>query len=77
MASKTLTSKTAPVVTGKGDDATTSFVATKVTGPDANNNYTSEIVQYDNAKDERYFFTLSCTCNSTRTAVHCIRVRVQ
>ena len=50
MASKTLTSNSAPVVTGKGDDATTSFVATKVTGPDANNNYTSEIVQYDDAK---------------------------
>ena len=50
MASKTLTSNSAPVVTGKGDDATTSFVATTVTGPDANNNYTSEIVQYDDSK---------------------------
>ena len=50
MASKTLTSNSAPVVTGKGDDATTSFVATTVTGPDTNGNYTSEIVQYDDAK---------------------------
>ena len=50
MASKTATSKLSPVVTGSGEEKSTSFIATKVTGPDTNGKYSSEIVQYDDAK---------------------------
>ena len=52
MASKTATSKLSPVVTGSGEEKSTSFIATKVTGPDNNGAYSSEIIQYDNAKGE-------------------------
>ena len=50
MASTTATSKLSPVVTGSGEEKSTSYIATKVTGPDKNNKYSSEIVQYDDAK---------------------------
>ena len=49
MAPATATSKLSPVVTGSGETKSTSFIATKVTGPDTNGKYSSEIVQYDNA----------------------------
>ena len=49
MASATATSKLSPVVTGSGETKSTSFIATKVTGPDTNGKYSSEIIQYDNA----------------------------
>ena len=52
MAAKTATSKVSPVVTGSGEEKSTSFIATKVTGPDNNGAYSSEIIQYDNAKGE-------------------------
>ena len=39
------TSKISPVVT----NGTTTYTATKVTGPDPRGNYSSEIVQYDDA----------------------------
>ena len=50
MAATTATSKLSPVVTGSGEEKSTSFIATKVTGPDTNGKYSSEIVQYDDAK---------------------------
>ena len=49
MASKTATSKIAPVVIGSGQGKTTTYIATKVSGPDTNGGFTSEIIQYDNA----------------------------
>ena len=49
MAATTATSKLSPVVTGSGEEKSTSFIATKVTGPDTNGKYSSEIVQYDDA----------------------------
>ena len=49
MASKTATSKIAPVVVGSGQGKTTTYIATKVSGPDTNGDFTSEIIQYDNA----------------------------
>ena len=49
MASATATSKLSPVVTGSGEEKSTSFIATKVTGPDNNGAYSSEIIQYDDA----------------------------
>ena len=49
MASKTATSKIAPVVIGSGQGKTTTYIATKVSGPDTNGDFTSEIIQYDNA----------------------------
>ena len=49
MASKTATSKIAPVVVGSGQGKTTTYIATKVSGPDTNGGFTSEIIQYDNA----------------------------
>ena len=52
MASTTATSKLSPVVTGSGEEKSTSYIATKVTGPDTNGKYNSEVVQYDNAKGE-------------------------
>ena len=52
MAAATATSKVSPVVIGSGRMKSTTYIATKVTGPDKNNEYTSEIVQYDNAKGE-------------------------
>ena len=49
----TATSKISPVVTRSGRASSSStYIATKVTGPDKNNKYSSEIVQYDNAKGE-------------------------
>ena len=52
MASATATSKVSPVVTGSGEEKSTSYISTKVTGPDNNGAYSSEIIQYDNAKGE-------------------------
>ena len=52
MAAATATSKVSPVVIGSGRMKSTTYIATKVTGPDKNNQYSSEIVQYDNAKGE-------------------------
>ena len=49
MASATATSKIAPVVIGSGRGKSTTYIATKVSGPDTNGGFTSEIVQYDNA----------------------------
>ena len=49
MAAKTATSKIAPVVIGSGRGKSTTYISTKVTGPDNNGNFTSEIVQSDNA----------------------------
>jgi len=49
MASATATSKIAPVVAGSGQGKTTTYIATKVSGPDTNGDFTSEIIQYDNA----------------------------
>ena len=49
----TATSKISPVVTRSGRASSSStYIATKVTGPDKNNKYSSEIIQYDNAKGE-------------------------
>ena len=52
MAAATATSKLSPVVTGSGEEKSTTYIATKVTGPDTNGKYNSEVVQYDNAKGE-------------------------
>ena len=52
MASKTSTSKIAPVVVVSGQGKSTTYISTKVTGPDNNGAYSSEIIQYDNAKGE-------------------------
>ena len=49
MASKTATSKIAPVVIGSGRGKSTTYISTKVTGPNTKGNFTSEIVQSDNA----------------------------
>ena len=49
MAAKTATSKIAPVVIGSGRGKSTTYISTKVTGPDNNGDFTSEIVQSDNA----------------------------
>ena len=50
MASATATSKIAPVVTRSGRASSSStYIATKVSGPDTNGDFTSEIIQYDNA----------------------------
>ena len=49
MASKTATSKIAPVVIGSGRMKSTTYISTKVTGPDNRGNFTSEIIQSDNA----------------------------
>ena len=49
MAAKTATSKIAPVVIGSGRGKSTTYISTKVTGPNNNGNFTSEIVQSDNA----------------------------
>tara|TARA_B100001250_G_scaffold17801_1_gene15493 strand:+ start:140 stop:1405 length:1266 start_codon:yes stop_codon:yes gene_type:complete len=52
MAAATATSKVSPVVTGSGEEKSTSYISTKVTGPDNNGAYSSEIIQYDNAQGE-------------------------
>ena len=49
MAAKTATSKIAPVVIGSGRGKSTTYISTKVTGPDRTGAYTSEIIQSDNA----------------------------
>ena len=49
MASATATSKIAPVVIGSGRMKSTTYISTKVTGPDKLGNYNSEIIQSDNA----------------------------
>ena len=49
MASATATSKISPVVVGSGQGKSTTYIASKVSGPDKNGDYTSEIIQYDNA----------------------------
>ena len=50
MASKTATSKIAPVVVGSGQGKSTTYISTKVSGPNSlSGEYTSEIIQYDNA----------------------------
>ena len=45
MASATATSKIAPVVVGSGQGKSTTYIASKVSGPDKNGDYTSEIIQ--------------------------------
>ena len=54
MAATTATSKVSPVVLGSGRMKSTTYIATKVTGPikDAagSNTFATEIVQYDDAK---------------------------
>ena len=49
MASKTATSKISPVVIGSGENKSTTYISTKVTGPDNNGAFTSELIQFDNA----------------------------
>jgi len=49
MASKTATSKIAPVVIGSGRGKSTTYISTKVTGPDNTGSFNSEIIQSDNA----------------------------
>ena len=49
MAAKTATSKIAPVVIGSGRGKSTTYISTKVTGPDNKGKFTSEIIQSDNA----------------------------
>ena len=49
MAAKTATSKIAPVVIGSGRGKSTTYISTKVSGPDNRGNYNSEIIQSDNA----------------------------
>ena len=49
MAAKTATSKIAPVVIGSGRGKSTTYISTKVTGPDNRGNFTSELIQSDNA----------------------------
>ena len=49
MAGKTATSKIAPVVIGSGRGKSTTYISTKVTGPDNRGNFNSEIIQSDNA----------------------------
>ena len=53
MAAKTATSKIAPVVIGSGRGKSTTYISTKVTGPNnLTGDYTSEIIQSDNAKGD-------------------------
>ena len=49
MALKTITSKIAPVIIGAGRMKSTTYIATKVSGPDKLGNFNSEIIQSDNA----------------------------
>ena len=49
MAAKTATSKIAPVVVGSGQGKSTTYISTKVTGPDNKGAFTSELIQSDNA----------------------------
>ena len=49
MAAKTATSKIAPVVIGSGRGKSTTYISTKVSGPDSTGKFTSEIIQSDNA----------------------------
>jgi len=49
MAAKTATSKISPVVVGSGQGKSTTYISTKVTGPDKLGNFNSEIIQSDNA----------------------------
>ena len=49
MASKTATSKVSPVVIGTGRMKSTTYISTKVTGPDNTGSFNSEIIQSDNA----------------------------
>ena len=50
MASATATSKISPVVVGSGQGKSTTYIATKVSGPsNLDGTYRSEIIQYDNA----------------------------
>ena len=50
MALKTIASKIAPVIIGTGRMKSTTYIATQVTGPDnLSGDYTSAIIQYDNA----------------------------
>ena len=49
MAAKTATSKISPVVIGSGQGKSTTYISTKVTGPDKLGNFNSEIIQSDNA----------------------------
>ena len=49
MAAKTATSKIAPVVVGSGQGQSTTYISTKVTGPDNKGAFTSELIQSDNA----------------------------
>ena len=53
MAAKNATSKIAPVVIGSGRGKSTTYISTKVTGPNnLTGDYTSEIIQSDNAKGD-------------------------
>ncbi len=49
MALKTITSKIAPVIIGTGRMKSTTYISTKVTGPDNTGSFNSEIIQSDNA----------------------------
>ena len=49
MAAKTATSKIAPVVVGSGQGKSTTYISTKVTGPDYKGAFTAELIQSDNA----------------------------
>ena len=49
MAATTATSKVSPVVIGSGRGKSTTYISTKVTGPDNRGNFNSEIIQSDNA----------------------------
>ena len=49
MAFKTIASKIAPVIIGTGRMKSTTYISTKVTGPDNKGKFTSEIIQSDNA----------------------------
>ena len=52
MAAKTATSKVSPVVIGSGRGKSTTYIATRVSGPDRTGAYTSEIIQSNNAKGD-------------------------
>ena len=47
-----VTSKISPTQVGTGKDKKNLYTATKVTGPDGDGAYTTEIIKYDNAKGE-------------------------
>ena len=49
MVAKIVTSKIAPVVIGIGKLKSTTYISTKVSGPDKNGGFTSELIQSDNA----------------------------